>query len=81
MRVCVCVCVFVCVRVCVRVHIRLAEKELQRKSLEDSLNVERSNVAGREINMQVRLSAHRASAFVCLGSFLGSVQIVPVKLP
>uniref|UniRef100_A0A671M189 Kinectin-like n=1 Tax=Sinocyclocheilus anshuiensis TaxID=1608454 RepID=A0A671M189_9TELE len=30
----------------------LAEKELQRKSLEDSLNAERSSSAGREIKMQ-----------------------------
>uniref|UniRef100_A0A8D3E4P8 Kinectin 1 n=1 Tax=Scophthalmus maximus TaxID=52904 RepID=A0A8D3E4P8_SCOMX len=30
----------------------LAEKELQRKSLEDSLNAERSSGAGRETNMQ-----------------------------
>ncbi len=32
---------------------RLAEKELQRKSLEDSLNAERSSGASRETNMQV----------------------------
>lgn len=32
---------------------RLAEKELQRKSLEDSLNTERSSGASRETNMQV----------------------------
>uniref|UniRef100_A0A3Q2DI78 Kinectin 1 n=1 Tax=Cyprinodon variegatus TaxID=28743 RepID=A0A3Q2DI78_CYPVA len=31
----------------------LAEKELQRKSLEDALNAERSSGAGRETNMQV----------------------------
>ncbi|KAM9467024.1 kinectin isoform 2-T2 [Clarias gariepinus] len=30
----------------------LADKEMQRKSLEDSLNVERSNVASRETNLQ-----------------------------
>lgn len=35
---------------------RLAEKELQRKSLEDSLNAERSSGAGRETNMQVRVT-------------------------
>lgn len=34
---------------------RLAEKELQRKSLEDSLNAERSSGASRETNMQVCL--------------------------
>lgn len=32
---------------------RLSEKELQRKSLEDSLNAERSSGASRETNMQV----------------------------
>lgn len=32
---------------------RLAEKELQRKSLEDSLNAERSSGASRETSLQV----------------------------
>lgn len=32
---------------------RLADKELQRKSLEDSLNAERSSGASRETDMQV----------------------------
>lgn len=32
---------------------RLADKELQRKSLEDSLNAERSSGASRETKMQV----------------------------
>ncbi|TRY66499.1 hypothetical protein DNTS_005385 [Danionella cerebrum] len=38
----------------------LAEKELQRKSLEDSLNAERSSGASRETNMQASLTSHRA---------------------
>lgn len=37
----------------IHVLFRLADKELQRKSLEDSLNAERSSGAGRETKMQV----------------------------
>jgi len=37
--------------------IRLAEKELQRKSLEDSLNAERSSGASRETNMQASVTS------------------------
>ena len=40
---------------------RLAEKELQRKSLEDSLSAERSSGAVRETNMQVRSHLHFTS--------------------
>lgn len=36
---------------------RLADKELQRKSLEDSLNAERSSGASRETKMQVQSTA------------------------
>lgn len=42
--------------------LRLADKELQRKSLEDSLNSERSCGANRETKMQVR--EHRLSDFI-----------------
>lgn len=41
--------------------LRLADKELQRKSLEDSLNSERSCGANRETKMQV--CEHRLSDF------------------
>lgn len=40
----------------------LAEKELQRKSLEDSLNAERSSGASRETNMQVYSEEHFTTA-------------------
>lgn len=42
--------------------LRLADKELQRKSLEDSLNSERSCGANRETKMQV--CEHRLSDFI-----------------
>lgn len=43
---------------------RLADKELQRKSLEDSLNAERSSGASRETNMQVYLQEHFSYSFL-----------------
>uniref|UniRef100_A0A8C5CNB9 Kinectin 1 n=1 Tax=Gadus morhua TaxID=8049 RepID=A0A8C5CNB9_GADMO len=43
------------------VFYQLAEKELQRKSLEDSLSAERSSGAVRETNMQVRSHLHFTS--------------------
>uniref|UniRef100_A0A3Q2DIB4 Kinectin 1 n=1 Tax=Cyprinodon variegatus TaxID=28743 RepID=A0A3Q2DIB4_CYPVA len=42
----------------------LAEKELQRKSLEDALNAERSSGAGRETNMQVCFRETRSFVFL-----------------
>lgn len=60
---------------------RLAEKELQRKSLEDSLNAERSSGASRETNMQVwlgeaSLHVQTQSQTVLLCCFSSSVDIL-----
>jgi len=65
---------------------RLAEKELQRKGLEDALNVERSSGASRETNMQVQSppcwmpgrglpSLHLYSHFYCF-SFSSRFKVV-----
>uniref|UniRef100_A0A3B5LNN0 Kinectin 1 n=1 Tax=Xiphophorus couchianus TaxID=32473 RepID=A0A3B5LNN0_9TELE len=56
----------------------LSEKELQRKSLEDSLNAERSSGANRETNMQVCFKASGSCANMSL--YLSGADFVKQEL-